>query len=246
MRTPRSMTPLARGPEVRPLGAEPSRCRIVVVLLPAHMAADAALVPLLDDLPVVLVRPDDLDVVEPFAALHVPAWRQHHHPPFVERREVVLNASAAERVLDAVLLGFTGELRLGDEVLPVLDAKPVAPALQRRAAAREVAFDRGGRRRLDHLAVPPGRPCVVHLAMTGRARRRTHVPVNRSLIALSARGCRCRLDLRRCGAKPKQRQPRKHEDTKKNLPRLVRGFVASWLHFSALLAAFAIFGFAFT
>ena len=48
-------------------------------------------------------------------ALHVPARRQHDYPAVVERRQVMLDAAAAEGVLDAVLLRFAGQVRLGDE-----------------------------------------------------------------------------------------------------------------------------------
>ena len=68
------------------------------------MTADAVLVPLLDGIPVGLFGPDDVHVVEPFLPLHVPARRQHDDPAFFDRRQVVLDAAAAERVLDLMFL----------------------------------------------------------------------------------------------------------------------------------------------
>ena len=57
----------------------------------------------------------------------------------------MLDAAAAERVLDPVFLLLAGEVRLGDEVFAVGDAQPVALSLEGHAVFREVADDAGRR-----------------------------------------------------------------------------------------------------
>src|SRR3954470_11908777 len=145
------------------------RGRVVIVLL-ADVAPDAVPVPLLDDFVGVFVGPDDLDVVEPLLALYVPARWQHDDPAVLERGEVMLDAPAAERIVDAPRRFLARQERLGDEVFAVGDAEPVTPSVQRQGASREVPLDAGRRRRLEHLAVPAGLPRGVDLRVARRAR----------------------------------------------------------------------------
>jgi hypothetical protein len=144
-----------------------------VVVLLADVAADAVLVPLLHRRPIVFVRTDDLHVVEPLAALDVPAGRQHDDPALVDGRQVVLNPAAAERVFDPVFPRRSGDVRLGDEVRAVGHPELERLASKRDAGLGEVALDARGVRRLDHLAVPAALPLVVDVAVARGAHRRS-------------------------------------------------------------------------
>ena len=117
-----------------------------------------------------LIRPDDVHVVEPLSTLDVPRRRQHDDAPAVDGGEVVLDAAAAQRVLDAVLDGLSGQRRFGDEELPVLGAKTIGPAVEREPRLREIAKRGRGLRRLNHAAVPATRPVLVHLLVAHGAR----------------------------------------------------------------------------
>src|SRR6185295_13270469 len=127
--------------------------RLIVIVLLADVAADAVLVPLLHRRPIVFVGADDLHVVEPGAPLDVPAGRQHDDPAVLDRGQVVLDAPAAEREVDAMLARRAGDVRLGDEVRAAGGAQLKRLPAQRDPRLRKIALDAGGVRRLDHLAV---------------------------------------------------------------------------------------------
>src|SRR5258706_1513558 len=147
VRASRTVTPLTRRAEVGPLGRIRARRGAVVVLLLADVTAHAVLVPLLDRLLVVLVGPDDLHVVEPLVALHVPARGQDDHLAALDGGQVVLDAAAAQGVLDPVLLLLAREVRLAEEVLAVDGAGPIPVAFQH-DVLRGIAQDASLRRRL--------------------------------------------------------------------------------------------------
>src|SRR6516165_11072865 len=100
--TARPMTALARRSKVGPVRLVRLRRGNVVVVLLADVAPETVLVPLLDGRLVVFVRPDDFHVVEPDPPLHIPAGGEHDDAAFFDRRQVVLDAAAAECVLDSM------------------------------------------------------------------------------------------------------------------------------------------------
>ena len=83
--------------------------------------------------------------------------------------QIVLDAAAAQGVLDPVLLFLAREVRLADEVLAVGGAQPISTAFQRDVGG-EISENAARRRRLQHLAVPAAGPVGVDLPMTGGAR----------------------------------------------------------------------------
>ena len=200
VRAARPMAPLARGAEITPGRRIVAGRRTVVDLLLADVTADAVLVPLLKGLLVVFVRPDDVHVVQPFPALHIPGRRQDDDHALLDCRQVVLDAAAAERVLDAMLLLFAGQRR-GDEVLAVGGAQREAGAVQRDAAFRKITFDAGRCGRLQHLAVPPVLPGLVDLLVA----RCTGLRADKRAGRFGRHGCR--LDR----ADARVRRPRQHQ-----------------------------------
>src|SRR3954453_22328961 len=103
------VTPFARGPEIAEGGVVLAGVGPVVVVLFADVAADTVLVPLLHRVVMVFVRPDDVHVVHPLAAQHVPGRWQDDDFSLFNRREVMLNAAAAKRVLNRILLLAAGD-----------------------------------------------------------------------------------------------------------------------------------------
>src|SRR3954452_10557038 len=118
-----TVAPLAGRSEVSPLGRIGLRSRLVVIVLLADVAPETVLVPLLDGGLIVFVGADDFHVVEPGPPLDVPAGREHDDAALFDRGQVMLNAAAAERVLDAVFPRTTGDVRLGDEVRAVVHSQ---------------------------------------------------------------------------------------------------------------------------
>ena len=201
-----AVTPLARGAEVRKRGRVGVRRRLVVVVLLADVAADAVLVPLLNRCSIVLVRPDDLHVVEPGTTLDVPAWREHDDPAVLDRGQVVLDAPAAERVLDAMLARRAGDVRFGDEVDAVGHAQLKRLAPEGDPRLREIALDAGRVRRLDHLAVAAALPLGVDVLMA----RCAHAGTDRSRVA-GRLECGGRLGLCADSRGPDQRQAQRDD-----------------------------------
>src|SRR3954467_11489370 len=158
-----SVTAFACRAEIGPRGRVCLRGRLVVVFLLADVAPETVLVPLLNGSLIVLVRADDLHVVEPGSTFDIPTRREDDDPALFDGREVVLDAAAAERVLDAMFARRAGDVRFGDVVRavghPQLERLPV----KRDPGPREVPFDARGGRGLNHLAVAGARPAVVHV-----------------------------------------------------------------------------------
>src|SRR5712671_1286655 len=101
----------------------------------ADVTTDAVLVPLLNRRSRAPGRADDVHVVEPLAPLNVPAWRQHDDPSLFDCCQIVLNAPAAERVFDAMLLEPARQVRFADKELAArAPAELEAAAVQRDAA----------------------------------------------------------------------------------------------------------------
>ena len=88
--------------------------------------------------------------------------------PSERRVKIVLNAPAAERVVDAVLLLLTGKVRLGHAVGAVLFPESVSAAAKTDLASGEITFDARRRGRLEHFSVPCVRPLLVPARVTPR------------------------------------------------------------------------------
>src|SRR5471030_2237835 len=164
----------AVGAEIQPGGLVCARLNVEVLLLLAHVAPVAALVPDLHQHARSLVRVGDVQVVKPIPAQNIPAWRQHDHAAIVESRQVMLDAAVAKSVVDAVFPRFTRKVCLGDVIDAVTLAQAVESAAQLHLTAREISLDGGGGRRLHHLAVARLGPLALLIGVAFGARGGTY------------------------------------------------------------------------
>ena len=81
------------------------------------MAAEAVRIPDLNLDFTGLFEVDDVEVVEPFLLLDVVRGRQDHDPAVAESREIMLDPSRPEGVVDAPFRGRVLKIALDDEVV---------------------------------------------------------------------------------------------------------------------------------
>ena len=138
VRAARAMTALAGRAEVHPCGSVGAGGGRVVIVLLTDMAPDAVLVPLLDRRAGLFIRADDVHIVEPLASLYIPTRRQDDDATALDGRQVMLNATAAERVIHAMLDWRARQRRLGDVELTVCGPQAVRFSVQRQPGLREI------------------------------------------------------------------------------------------------------------
>ncbi len=126
----RTVAAFAVGAEIEPRGFILVLLDVEIFLLLTDMAGKALLVPDLDLHAFHFVRIGDVEIVEPAFSRDIPARRQHDDFAVRKSGEVMLDASIAERVIDAVLLGLAGEIAFGDIEDAVALAQPVIYAAQ--------------------------------------------------------------------------------------------------------------------
>ena len=114
-----AMATLARCAEILPLSVVDAALRVEVFPLPANVTALTAFVPDLYDGAVCLLGINNVHVVEPLFAKDIPTRRKYDDATVRQRREVVLDPPAAERVFDAMSLLVPGKEGFGDVIRPV-------------------------------------------------------------------------------------------------------------------------------
>ena len=148
-----SVTALAVGAEIEPGRIVMGRGGIEAFLLLADVAREAMLVPDLGLDFAAFVGVPDIEIVEPLLSENVPTGRQHDDASVGERRQVVLDAPAAERVVNPVLYRFSVEVGLGDVVSSTANPQCIWFAAKRKVRLREIPLDTGSRCGLNHLAM---------------------------------------------------------------------------------------------
>ena len=140
----RAVAAFAVGAEILPGGFVGIRIDIEVLLFLADVAGVAAFVPDLDQHVGGLVRIGDVHIVEPLLLRYIPGGRQHHDASVGERGEVMLDAPASQRIVDAMFLRLAREIGFGDVVDAVPLAQRVAGAAQRDCPREKSPFTTAG------------------------------------------------------------------------------------------------------